>query len=250
MRVAVVVPFHREPAEWLRVCFQSVLDQISPAALIAVGDGAKPSVLAPFEKLIELPRAHGDFGNAARAIGAMEAITSGFDAVAFLDGDNWFSPLHVQEMLRLHRETGAALCTAGQAVARVDGTPFNLKSESDGEKHADTSTLFVTREAFPLLANWALIPRELAGVGDRVWWLLAKGSGYRRAHSTLETVFYRNRHAAQYRALGEVPPAGTKEPPTLEPGKFRSACRRWPSISRSRRQSDQLAFATQFQQAP
>jgi len=220
VKVAIVVPFHREAAEWLRVCFQSVLDQVHPAELIAVGDGAKPNVLAPFYKLIELPQAHGDFGNAARAIGAMEAIASGFDAVAFLDADNWFSPLHVQEMLRLHCETGAVVCTAGQSIARVDGTPFNLKSESDGDKHADTSTIFVTREAFPLLANWALIPPELAAVGDRVWWLLAKASGYKRAHSELETVFYRNRHAAQYRALGEVPPAGTKEFPVMKAGKF------------------------------
>jgi len=216
----VVVPFHREPAEWLRVCFQSVLDQVSPAELIAVGDGAKPSVLAPFYKLIELPKAHGDFGNAARAIGALEAITSGFDAVAFLDGDNWFLPLHVHEMLRLHRETGAPICTASQSVTRVDGTPFGLKSESDGDRHVDTSCIFVTREAFSLLANWALIPPGLAMLGDRVWWWLAKSSGYKRAHSPLETVVYRNRHAAQYRALGEEPPAGTKDFPDLVPGNY------------------------------
>lgn len=225
MNVAVVVPFHREPAEWLRACFESVRAQTSPADLIAVGDGWQPLELLELasnfaHRLIALPRPHRDFGNAARAIGALEAVTAGYEAVAFLDADNWFSPLHVQEMLWLHRETGAPICTASQSVTRVDGSPFGLKSESDGDRHVDTSAIFVTREAFPVLANWALIPPGLAMLGDRVWWWLAKTSGYKRAHSTLETVFYRNRHAAQYRALGEEPPAGTKDFPDLIPGKY------------------------------
>jgi glycosyltransferase involved in cell wall biosynthesis len=213
MRVAVVVPFHDEREEWLRCCFQSVAEQQSPAAIIAVGDGATPNAVGPFHRLIQLPEAHRDGGRAARAIGASEAVNSGFDAVAFLDADNWFSPLHIAEMLRLHATTGASICTASLSIVRVDGRPFEpeLPSESDGETHADTSTIFVTREAFPLLSNWALVPPELGSICDRVWWQLAKSSGYKRAHSTMKTVFYRNRYAEQYRVLGETPPAGTKE---------------------------------------
>ncbi len=215
MKVAVVVPFCTEPIEWLEACFESVLNQTSPAALIAISDGQRGwrprAALSLCNKLIELPEAHGDGGRAARAIGAVEAIVSGFDAVAFLDADNWFAPNHVEEMIRLHESTGAPLCTSSLAMARIDGTPWDLPSESDGEKHADTSTIFVTREAFPLLINWALVPFELAPINDRVWWQLAKSSGYQRAHSPLATAFYRNRYAAQYRLLGETPPEGTKE---------------------------------------
>lgn len=211
MRVAVVVPFCMERAEWLQACFDSLVSQTVPVWTIAVGDGARAIAPGPFYKLIELPQAHGDGGRAARAIGAIEAIASGFDAVAFLDADNWWAPSHVEEMIRLHQSTGAPLCTSSLSIARIGGEPWNLPSESDGEKHADTSTVFVTREAFPLLANWALVPFGVSSICDRVWWNLAKSSGYQRAHSELPTAFYRNRYAAQYRLLGETPPEGTKE---------------------------------------
>jgi glycosyltransferase involved in cell wall biosynthesis len=225
MRIAVVVPFCSEPAEWLQVCFNSVLAQSTPAQIIAVGDGAKLSEkkieAVPLYKLIELPEAHGDGGAAARCIGAIEAITSGFDAVAFLDADNWLSPVHLSEMVRLHRATGAPLCTGTLSIVRVDGSAWEgLRGESDGDKHADTNTLFLTREAFPLLLNWALVPRELGNICDRPWWQLAKSSGYKRAHLELATVFYRNRYAQQYRLRGEPVPDGCKELPKLRPGTY------------------------------
>ncbi len=166
----------------------------------------------PLYKLIELPVAHGDGGSAARCIGAIEAITSGFDAVAFLDGDNWYAPGHLSEMVALHKETGAPLCTGTLSIVRIDGTAWEgVHGESDGKKHADTNTIFVTREAFPLLLNWALVPAELGCICDRVWWQLAKASGYKRAHLALETVFYRNRYAQQYRLKREEVPGRSKE---------------------------------------
>lgn len=230
MRVAVVVPFHRERPQWLRRCFSSVAGQQHAAKLIAVGDGVLPyseqhdaaKMYMP-HRLIFLPSAHHDGGRAARAIGAIEAITSGFDAVAFLDADNWFAAEHIAGLVRLHETTGAPLCTSSLSVVRVDGEPFvpELVHECDGETHADTSTIFVTREAFPLLVNWALVPAELGSICDRVWWEMAKASGVKRAHSPEKTVFYRNRYALQYEALGEVPPDGTKRFDRPTPGRYR-----------------------------
>jgi glycosyltransferase involved in cell wall biosynthesis len=221
VKVAVVVPFSTEPAAWLSLCFRSVLAQTHAAEVIAVGDGVTLSEEVPRPvRLIELPAAHGDGGRAARAIGAVDAITSGFDAVAFLDGDNWFAPSHIAEMVELHEKTGAPICTSSLTTVRVDGTPFAVPDDSDGEKHADTSTLFVTREAFPILPSWALVPHELGPICDRIWWHFAKASGYRRAHSPSRTVFYRNRYAQQYRLIGEAPPAGCKELPRLDPGRY------------------------------
>jgi glycosyltransferase involved in cell wall biosynthesis len=229
MRIAVVVPFYRERQQWLRQCFSSIGGQRHAVELIAVGDGVERhseqhSVAVAYEphRLILLPSAHHDGGRAARAIGALEAITSGFDAVAFLDADNWFAREHIAGLVRLHESTGAPLCTSSLSVVRVDGEPFvpELVHECDGETHADTSTIFVTRDAFPLLLNWALVPAELGSICDRVWWEMAKASGVRRAHSPEKTVFYRNRYALQYRRLGETPPAGTKEFLTPRSGRY------------------------------
>jgi glycosyltransferase involved in cell wall biosynthesis len=159
MKIAVVVPFSSEPAEWLQVCFNSVFAQRTPAQIIAVGDGAKLSEkkmidAVPLYKLIELPVAHGDGGSAARCIGAIEAITSGFDAVAFLDGDNWYAPGHLSEMVALHNETGAPLCTGTLSIMRIDGSAWDgLRGESDGDKHADTNTIFINARGFPAAAE-------------------------------------------------------------------------------------------------
>lgn len=218
LRVAIVVPFHSEPTDQLDRCVASVAEQTHPCELIMVSDGARPYTPPGNARVLHLPNAHGDFGNCARAIGAIEAMSSGADAVAFLDADNWLHPKHIARMVALHEQTGAAICTASLTLVRVDGTVMPVTPENDGQRHVDTSASFVTRAAFPLLPMWAFVPKELAQVGDRVWWQLAKNSGYTRAHCPEPTVFYRNRYAATYRALGEPLPAEAKRMQPITPG--------------------------------
>jgi hypothetical protein len=130
-------------------------------------------------------------------------------------------------MVALHEASKAPICTASVTLVRVDGTVMPVAGENDGKRHVDTSAIFVTREAFPLLPMWALVPKELAQMGDRVWWQLAKSSGYPRVHCTEPTVFYRTRYAATYRALGEPLPADAKEMEELPAGSIKCACPRW-----------------------
>ncbi len=220
LRVAVVVPFHSEPLEQLERCVESVAAQTYPCELVMVSDGGRPYTPPGYARLLPLPQAHGDFGNCARAIGAIDAISTGADAVAFLDADNWLHPEHIARMVALHEASKAPICTASVTLVRVDGSVMPIASENDGKRHVDTSAIFVTREAFALLPLWALVPKELAQMGDRVWWQLAKSSGFPRAHCAEPTVFYRTRYAAMYRALGEPLPADAKEMEELPPGLY------------------------------
>ncbi len=224
LRVAVVVPFHAEPPDQLERCVASVEEQTHPCELVMVSDGGRPYTPTGSDaRVLHLPHAHGDFGNCARAIGAIEAMGAGVDAVAFLDADNWLHPEHIARMVALHESTKAPVCTASVTLVRVDGSVMPIASPSDGKVHVDTSAIFVTREAFPLLPLWAFVPRELAQMGDRVWWQLAKNSGYPRAHCTEPTVYYRDRYAAHYRALGEPLPPEAKEMQEIPQGVYRVA---------------------------
>ena len=124
-------------------------------------------------------------------------------------------------MVSAHERTGAPVCTSARWLARTDGSVMAKCGDNDGQQHADTSTIFVTRAAFHLLPLWSLIPRELAPIGDRVWFMLAMASRVERTHCEQATVFYRTRYAAHYRALGETPPPEAKEVPDLPPGEYR-----------------------------
>jgi hypothetical protein len=229
MKVAIVTPFHGESVEVLAQNMRSVYDQVHTKrhtieqVIVADGDDPGRAVEAmdvarlptrAFPYLISLPVAHRDWGDCARAVGALDAVARGCDAIAFLDGDNWFAALHVSTMIELHESRGVPICTAGRMICRVDGSQMFPDLESDGEAHVDANCLFVTREAFYLLPIWAFVPLSHAAAGDRVFWQIVKSApGIAYAHSSAPTVNYRSRYAVHYRKLGEPPPPEAKENP-------------------------------------
>lgn len=226
MKIAIVSPFYHEPLDQLAACIGSVARQeIADAHTlehVIVSDGDDPRRVADatrlsriptqaFPRVISLPVAHADWGDCARGIGALDAVARGFDAICFLDGDNWLEPAHVQTLIRLHERTGADVCTASRTICRVDGSPMFFDEENDGAAHVDANCFFVTRPAFHLLPFWAFIPMLAATYGDRVFWQIVKNTPTSLAHSEARTVNYRSRYAVHYRAIGETPPPDAKE---------------------------------------
>lgn len=123
MRVAVITPYYKEPNELLEQCRASVLDQTVACDHVFVADGFPNAVVGRWRaKHFILPNAHGDAGNMARVIGSLSAFAQGYDAVAFLDADNWYRSDHIQRLLELHRRTGAAVCTSRRSMHRADGS--------------------------------------------------------------------------------------------------------------------------------
>ena len=236
MKIAVVTPYHAEDVAELAACVRSVADQeLAPhdeieRVLVADGGDTLRGVeaariarrRAPMPKMISLPVAHADYGNGARAVGALDAVARGFDAVAFLDADNWYAGDHVASLIAAHRLSGASVLSSGRAICRVDGSVlFPHDQESDGVHHVDTNCLMLTRQAFPLLPIWAFIPPELAVVGDRVFWAIVQRSAVDHKHTGKPTINYRTRYAVHYRAKGETPPATAKENPPAPAGSTR-----------------------------
>jgi glycosyltransferase involved in cell wall biosynthesis len=215
MRVAVVTPYFQEEDGVLRQCLDSVAAQAHKISHILVADGfPKDWAAHAVDKHIVLPgNGHGDNGNLGRCVGAMTAVAEGFDAIAFLDADNWYQPNHIASLVALQRQTGVALCTAGRSLHRPDGSLLLANDTvSDGVHFADTSCLLYFRGAFGLLPLWGLMPRQFSSICDRVMWSAVVARAVPRAHSGLPTMAFRTLYSAHYHHAGEPPPANCKDP--------------------------------------
>jgi hypothetical protein len=208
-RVAVITPYFDEPLDIVRQCHKSVLDQTHSCEHFLICDGLeRTEVLQWKAQHIRMNRPHADCGNTPRGIGSLAAMNEDFDAICYLDADNWYCPNHVEAMLSLQRQTGAEVCAGTRSVHGWDGELlFVDRDECDGVKHVDTSCLFLTRAAFGLLPIWAMMPRQLSPIGDFIFWDAVCNQGFTRAHHPEPTVAFRTRYAAHYvRVQRPAPP--------------------------------------------
>lgn len=158
MRIAVVTPYFDEPTEWLRRGHESVLAQGVGATHIFVSDG-RPNEAVPAWgcQHILLRRHHADWGNTPRMAGGLSAASQGFDAVAYLDADDWFLDGHLEGLIAA-AEAGGEFCTSRRMLHRIDGSPIGPCPDVDGEITADSSGILLTRTAFATLGVWCLLP--------------------------------------------------------------------------------------------
>lgn len=213
MKIAVITPYCGEPNDWLAECHESVKCQTHPATHILVADGQPKDLVSSFDaQHIILPITHRDYGDTPRALGSLSAARQGFDAVAYLDADNWYADNHIETLVGLLAETSADVCTSKRSLHRLDGTLLGLCHNSDGQTYSDTSCMMLTKAAFHLLPYWALMPEWRHPIGDRVMWHKVKAAGCQTTNTGLATVAYRTTFHGHYEAVGEVPPAELGEP--------------------------------------
>lgn len=233
MRVAVITPYHRESLEMLQHCHDTVRTQTYPCTHFFVADGnPHPEISNWSAHHLVLPQGHQDMGDTPRCLGSLSAMNLGFDAIAYLDADNWYYPNHVEAMVQLHRATGSLVCTATRSIHRSDGSLMYIdEQESDGNKHVDTSCFFLTRGSFGVLPVWAMKPKELALIDDTIFWQAIRGRGYATAHHPRPTVAYRTTFQVHYRNIAETPPPGSRS----NEESTGQAIRWWRSLSESER---------------
>lgn len=210
MKVAVITPFHSEPLEWLFQCHNSVLQQSHPCDHIMVGDASKrvpPSTAIH----VPLPKNVANYGDTPRAVGVVYAAGLGYDAICFLDGDNWLDTHHVADIVKKHVETAAAVVTSERLLVRLDGSIMARCAASDGNQFSDTNCLAVFRSAFPNMVTWGFIHPDLHPIGDQVVWKHILDSGLSRAHTGKASVFYRASSSGYYRDLSEPVPNEVKD---------------------------------------
>ena len=104
-------------------------------------------------------------------------------------------------------------------LCRADGSelPGLTEAEQRGE-HVDTSCFFMLRSSFHVVARWAVIPKILGPVGDRVFLRLLVAENLRAKRCALTTVNYLCTYRSPYLALDEEPPPWAKPDP--DPAQF------------------------------
>ncbi len=209
-RLAVITPYHREDAAVLRRCHRSVRAQTVPCTHFLVADGAG-AVPEGFEgRHICLGQGHGDNGNTPRTVGALCAMNEGFEAIAFLDADNWYQPDHLQTVLETRERTDAEVVFSYREVVFPDGTVLLEPDGEDRERsHVDTSCIVVFAPAFHCLALWAQMPAELGPLCDRVSFAYLRAR-CRCAWSGRASVGFETWYLGHFVAAGLRPPANAK----------------------------------------
>ncbi len=211
MKVAVITPYFNTPLEWLQECHSSVKAQTHPCTHIIIADGQPLDEVDTWEvQHIKLPVNTADYGDTPRGVGSVVAISQGFDAIAYLDADNWYAPEHISTLVQLQKKTGAAVVTSARNLHRLDGTLLGKCFEVDGTCFVDTSCLFFTRSAFDIIPVWWSMPPRFHAIDDRVMWANIMRRNFSRAHSEKATVAYRTSFANHYRNFGEEPPKEAK----------------------------------------
>lgn len=213
MRVAIITATIFNNLDWLRQCHASVMAQTHPCTHILLSDGLIENRLTDFQgQYIGLAHRHNDSGDTLRALGACSAFSQGFDAVAWLDDDNWFYPNHIASLVDLHQKTLAPVCTSNCEVYTLDGLKLGPHVDSDGINAVDANCYFITREAQDIASLWAKIPSKLHSAGDFLFfWPELLKSGVRRAHSGRHSLGYRATRSHLYHMYGVTPPAGIKD---------------------------------------
>ncbi|SDG59302.1 glycosyltransferase family A protein [Paraburkholderia phenazinium] len=211
MRVAVISAYYREPRHILRRCHESVRAQSGDVTHFMVADGFPDAEVDSWEGVvhIKIPN-HADYGDTPRGVGAACAATSGFDAICFLDADNWYEPNHVETMRLTVEKTGVQVVTMARTLVTADGRVLGTCSESDGVHFNDTNCYFLTRAAFPACAAWMFKDASRSAVGDRIFWDAVRAGRYTRIHLNVPTVNYVTTIAYHYEVFGEIPPDDSK----------------------------------------
>ena len=185
------------------------MNQTYPATHFMVADGFPNEEIDHWKvQHCKLPPLQ-NFGNTPRCVGAVCAKTLGFDALLFLDADNWFEPDHIETLISIQHQYQVQVVTATLYLRREDGSLLGLSGESDGVNFADPNSLMLMREIFSVNMFWVF--NNVVGPGcDRLLWKEILKLGYTHAHSTKPTVNYVTTYAPHYTSMGERPPKNAK----------------------------------------
>jgi hypothetical protein len=211
MRVAVISAYYKEPLHVIQRCHESVLAQQGDVTHFMIADGFPLADVDSWERVvhIKIPN-HADYGDTPRGVGAASAAANGFDAICFLDADNWFEPNHIETMRKIVEMTGVQVVTVARRIVAADGRMLGICTESNGVDFNDTNCYFLTQATFPACAAWIFKDSSESIVGDKVFWKAIQAGGYTRAHSVEPTVNYTTTFAFHYEMFGETPPDDSK----------------------------------------
>jgi glycosyltransferase involved in cell wall biosynthesis len=219
-RFAIITPYYRETREQLDRCLAGIKRQSVPVDHILVADGLPQAWIdgEPVRHIV-LDENHDDFGNTPRGLGALMAVSEGYEGIGLLDADNWLAENHVERCLAAAEEH-AGECDyviARRVLMSPDGTPLPNVYDEQPTEFVDTSCFFFLPGSYHVLPHWILTPKPLSPICDRTFRAAARNHGLRGVVVEKPTVFYECRWASVYEAAGLPVPPGAKPNVAIEP---------------------------------
>jgi len=210
VKIAVITSTYNTPSAWLDQCHESVRNQTIPCTHILVNDAGERADVerhADTAQIIHIPGPHGDGGNACRAMGGMLAICDGYDAITYLDSDNWYSPNHLETVMEMASGSGASVISCSRLIYTPMGDLMGECYETDPDHFIDTSCMLFMKPAFGAATYWACIPDPIKQQADRwVWQRIVQDSRLLRAHTHKPTVHFRSVYKCHYKHFGWLLP--------------------------------------------
>ena len=211
-RIAIVTGYFDEDRRVLERCLASVRRQTMAADHLLIADGQPQDWLdAAGVRHIKLDRSHADYGGTPRGVGSLLAIAEDYDAIGFVDADNWLEPNHVEAALTAAAARGPSCdyIVARRNMMRLDETVLDVGDEPI-DSHVDTNCFLFLPGAYHALQTFSLIPRQLSAIGDRLFYATLRGQNLVYAVVSTKTVNYQCLWASVYLAAGEQPPPNAK----------------------------------------
>jgi glycosyltransferase involved in cell wall biosynthesis len=213
MKIAVISAYYKEERELLERCLNSVKEQTIKCDHFLVSDGHPQEWLKKTGiRHIELGESHNDYGNTPRGLGAQLAISEGYDAICFLDSDNWFDKNHVEHCLEsaIFKYPNILECDYVIAKRRLCRPNLTTMDISEEPGLVDTNCFFFLPGSYFLIPFWNLMPKEFSNIGDRIFYKKIISSNLNFAINNIITVNYLNLWSSTYEAIGETPPDDAK----------------------------------------
>jgi hypothetical protein len=212
MKIAVVTPYYQEDIGSIYRCYNSAVSIQHGVTHILVSDGHKVySEINSWSRAqhMVLSANHADAGATPRALAAMSAFSQEFDAVAFLDADNFYEPDHIDAMVAAHQQQQVDVVAATRNICTTKGQFLYVdRIESTGIDFCDTNCMFLTRKTLPYLFNW-IVDSKLRLWSDRLFWQSLRNNNLKIGYCIRPTVNYCSRWAWHYQQAGVEPPSNS-----------------------------------------
>ena len=218
-RIAVITPYHREPAAILARCHESVRVQGVDVDHFLVADGHPLDEIDAWDvSHVKLPRSHGDNGNTPRGVGSLLASSEGYEFIAYLDADNWYHEGHLRSLLDLWERTGSPACSSFRTFHDISGNDLGISERDEDElRHVDTSCLLIHRSAFDCLPVWVAMPKILSPICDRIFLAALLHRRFAISSTGARTVAFESRYRGHYVSANRPVPDGAKEADFMAP---------------------------------
>ncbi len=213
-KVAVVTPYFQIEHEKLKRCVDSVAKQSVKCDHILVADGEPQPIPDGYDLThIVIPTNIGNCGATPRSFGAQYAFSKGYDAVAFLDADNWYDSDHIELASQAIIKYQADVVFARRHIVFPDGEILRVDDPEDlSGVHVDTNCYVFSKRAAFLPLIWSMYPKEF-GIGeDRLMLSFIKTHPLKCINLPKKTIWYESNWGRHYRMAKKTPVLPIRSP--------------------------------------